>query len=510
MKPQFVGCWRPPVLAALLFCFGVTPGRADSRTNVLTVGMTDEPFTLDPALGVSGTDYPYLYSLFDRLIDFEPKTLALRPGLATSWQFVGDDKLTLELTLRDGVQFQDGTKLDAEAVKASLEHFKSAGRIHDLDIVTSIEVVVPNKIRLHTSQRYSVLPTVLADRAGMVVSPTALAKYGRDFGRHPVGTGPFMLQSWTAGSTLEFARFPNYWDPSRIKLAGLRHRIIASSSSLVSALLSGQVDYAFRLDPKDAPALKASPKLRVELEPSTAYNEIALNTTIPPLDNVKVRQALNMSVDRAALAEGIMGLETSGGAAVLPVAPASWAYSKQVSDTVKYDPALAKALLTEAGFPDGITVKVCATPVTGYGTDVTDIEREQMKPAGITLDVTVMTGSACLQTFNSKRNFGGWQGSFSGRPDPFLTFQQQFGSTGQYNLGHAAYPGVDEALARILETFDPEKQKPFYVELNKAWVENVPNMVLYYRPNMAAYSVQLAGDQPNQQGKTNMTTLYFK
>lgn len=510
MKLRPMRGWIPPTLAVSLLCMAPVAGHADARNNLLTVGMTDEPFTLDPAMGVSGTDYPYLYALYDRLIGLEPKTLALRPALATSWQFIGDDKLTLELTLRDGVTFQDGTKLDAEAVKASLLHFKAAGRIHDLDAVTSVDVVAPNKVQLHTSQPYSVLPTVLADRAGMVVSPAALAKYGQDFGRHPVGTGPFSLRQWAAGSTLEVVRYPGYWDASRIKLATVRFRIIENSTSTVSALLSGQVDYAFRLDPKDAPALRADPKLRVELEPSTAYNEIALNPSVPPLDNPKVRQALNMSVDRAALADAIMGPETSGGAAVLPVPQASAAYSQAVSDTVRYDPVRAKALLAEAGFPNGVTVKVCATPVTGYGTDITDIEREQMRPAGISLDVTVMTGSACLQTFNAKRIYGGWQGSFSGRPDPFLTFQQNFGSNGQYNLSHTAYPGVDAALAGILTTFDPEKQTPFYATLDKAWVENVPDLVLYYRPNMAAYSIQLAGDQPNQQGKTDLTTLYFK
>ncbi len=498
------------LLAATLLCVSPASSFADARNNLLTVGMTDEPFTLDPAMGVSGTDYPYLYALYDRLIGLEPKTLALRPALAISWRFVGDDMRTLELTLRDGVTFQDGTKLDAEAVKASLMHFKSTGRIHDLDIVTGIDVTAPDKIQLHTSQPYSVLPTVLADRAGMIVSPTALAKYGQDFGRHPIGAGPFMLKQWTAGSTIEIVRHPGYWDQARIKLATVRFRIIENSTSLISAVLSGQVDYAFRLDPKDAPALKANPKLRVALEPSTAYNEIALNPSVPPLDNTKVRQALNMSVDRAALADAIMGPEAGGGAAVLPVPEASAAYSKEVSDSVKYEPARAKALLAAAGFPNGVTIKVCATPVTGYGTDITDIEREQMRPAGITLDVTVMTGSACLQTFNAKRIYGGWQGSFSGRPDPFLTFQQNFGSTGQYNLSHTAYPGVDQAMDNILKTTDPAQRGSDYLVLDKAWVENVPNIVLYYRPNMAAYSVQIAGDQPNQQGKTDITTLYFK
>lgn len=504
---------RTTLAATIVLLAGLhAPGSAsaDARNNVLTVGMGDEPSTLDPATGVAGTDYPYLYSLYDRLIDFEPQTLALRPGLATEWRFAGDDRRTLVLTLREGVRFQDGTPLDSEAVKASLTRFRDMKRIHDLDVLTSVEVIDPTHVALHMGREYSVLPAVLSDRAGMIVSPAAVARYGADFARHPVGAGPFAFKSWTAGSTVELAAHPGYWDKGRIRLAGIQYRIILNPTSLVSALLSGQVDHAFRLDPKDAPALRANPGLRFAVEQSTAYNMISLNTGMAPVDNKLVRQALNMSIDRGAIAEAILGPGMSGGNALMPVPPSSWAYSKELETSVRYDPARARELLAQAGYPDGITLKVCATPQSGYGTDITDIEREQMRPAGVTLDVTVMTGSACLQTFSSRRIFPAWQGSFSGRPDPYLTYSQNFGSAGQYNLGHTSFPGVDALLERVLSSYSQAEQKPIYDELNRIWIDSAPFILLYYRPTYAAYSRMLAGEQPNLQGKTNLTSLYYQ
>ncbi len=495
------------LLAASLAVGLAAPALADSRNNVLTVGMSDEPFTLDPATGVAGTDYPYLYSMFDRLIDFEP-SLTLKPGLASAWKF-SPDMRTLELTIRDGVKFHDGTPLNAEAVRASLMHFKTSDRIHDLDVVTSIDVIDPMHLRLTMSQPYSVMPAVLADRAGMIVSPTAVEKKGKDFPRSPVGTGPFMFKSWSAGTTIELVKFPGYWNPGKIKLAGIQYRIILNPTSLASALISGQVDHAFRLDPKNLPALREAPNLRVAIEPSTAYFMISLNTAIAPVDNVLVRRAINMSVDRRVLSDLIMGPGNSG-PALMPVPIGSLAHTPELQDAVGYDPKQARALLAQAGHPDGITLKICATPLAGYGTDITDVESEQMKAAGITLDVTVMTGSACLQTFSSKKIFPAWQGSFSGRPDPFLTYQQNFGSSGQYNLAKLAHPGVDALLDKILATDDPKVQQGLYREINRLWIDNAPFILLFYRPNFAAYNKAVSGEVPNLQGKSNLVTMFYK
>jgi ABC-type transport system substrate-binding protein len=504
---------RNIILSAAMACLlaAATPSFADQRNNVLVVGMGSEPFTLDPATGVSGLDYPILYTMFDRLVSFDPATMLPKAGLATKWEFVGDNNLALELTLRDGVMFQDGTKMDADAVAFSLKHLKESNRIHDLDPVTAIDVVAANKVRLVLAKPYSVLPAVLADRSGMVVSPTAVQKEGSDFPRHPVGAGPFMLKQWNAGTTIELQRFPDYWDKDRIKLSGVTFRTILNPTSLVSALLAGQIDYAFSVDPKNWPVLSANPRLRVALEPSTAWYELQMHTGFAPTDNQKVRQAIAMSVDRSVLADAILGPGMSGGSALMPVPPSWFAYSKSLENSVKYDPARAKQLLAEAGFPNGLTIKVCATSsLTGFGSDITDIESEEMKPAGIKLDVTVMTGSACLQAFNGTNRFNGWQGAFSGRPDPYLTYQQYIGSTGQYNRGSVNYPGVDVLLDKILAATTREQQKPYYDELNRLWIEDVPVVLLFYPRQYSVYGKNVAGEQPNLQGKPDVTSLYFK
>jgi len=482
--------------------------RADAVSNTLSIGIASEPFTLDPGQGVGGTDYPYLYSLFERILRFDPKTLEPAPGLAERWEFAGEDKTIFKFKLRPNLTFQDGTALDAEAVKASLVHFKDDGRVKDLDVVKSIDVIDPLTVSLTLTQPYSPITAILADRAGMIISPTALKKLGKDFERTPVGAGPFMIKKWTAGQVMEVEKFPGYWDAARIKLNGINFKFIANPTSLVSAALTGQVDYAFALDPKNLAALKANPRIRVESEPTLAYYEIALYLG-PPLDNLKVRQALAMSLDREVLRDAIIGEAGGEGPTSLPIPPSSFASSPQWANAIKYDPAKAKQLLAEAGYPDGLTLKICGNPSTGYGADILDIEREQMKPAGFTLDVTMMTASACLQAAAVKHDFPLLQIGFSGRPHPFMTFLQNFGSTGQYNGAHYKFPGVDELLDKIAATYTSDEQKPLFAQVDKLWVEQVPHLPLFFRPNISVYSKAIAGEIPNAQGKPDPTSIYF-
>src|SRR5207244_1608258 len=162
-----------------------------------------------------------------------------------------------------------------------------------------------------------------------------------------------------------------------------------------------------------------------------------------PMDNVLVRRAVAMSIDREALAEVSLGGAKGEGTTSLPVPPSSFASDPRYADYYKYDPEKAKQLLAEGGFSEGVTLKICANPgLPGFGTDMTDVERESMKPIGITLDVVVLTGSACLQAFNLRHEFPVWQGGFSGRPHPYMTFEAYFGTLGAYNKTHLKFPGV--------------------------------------------------------------------
>ncbi len=502
--------WRRIAGAALLAAaLPVAAAQADKRNNILVVGFQNEVDTLDPATGFAGSDYAVLYSIYDRLVSFDPKTMEPKPGLATEWSFDGPDKRDFTMTLRHGVTFQDGTPLDAEAVKASLMHFKDMKRLNDLDVVTGIDVVAPDKVVLHLKQEYSVLPAVLSDRAGMIVSPAALAKYGKDYPRNPVGAGPFMLKSWSPGTSIDLVRYPGYWDAKRIRLNGITYKILLNPTAATSAILSGQVDLIWGVDPKNLPVLRASPRLRVAVEPSTQYLYMALRHDLPPVDNKLVREAMNMALDRKAISDAILGPNSGGAAALMLAPPASFAHTAGLDDSVPYDPAKAKELLAKAGFPNGITLKVCGSPTPGQGSDITDIETAQMKPAGITLDVTIMSGSACLSRFNSTKDFQVWQGAFSGRPDPFLTYSQTFMSTGQFNRGRQDY-GVDDTVARIARTYARADQKPIYDELNRRWIDEAPAIQIVYVPNFAVYGRDVAGEEPNQQGKPDLTTIYFK
>jgi ABC-type transport system substrate-binding protein len=483
---------------------------ADAKNNVLTIGFSSEPFTLYPAMGVSGNDYPYLYSIYARILTFDPKSLQPRPGLAESWEFSPDKKI-FRFKLRENLTFQDGTTLDATAVKASLMDFKENGRSQDLEVVQSIDTPDARTVVINLDRPYSPMTAILADRAGMVISPTALKAAGKDFDRKPVGAGAFMVKSWTAGSNMELVPFPGYWDKSAIKLSGITFKFIANATSLASAALAGQVDYAFGLDPKNLPALKANPRLRVAIEPSFSLNQIGIHLGYPPMENVLVRRAVSMSIDRRVLRDAILGKDLGEGPTALMVPPTlAFKSSPQFAESIKYDPVKAKQLLAEAGYPDGITLKICASPGgVGTGTDATDIEREQMKPAGISLNVTLMTGPACLQAYNLRREFQLWQGGWSGRPHRFMTYSQYFGTQGQYNKAKTKFPGVDETLDKIAATDDLEQQEVLFAELDRLWAENMPVVPLFSRPNFAAYSVQVAGETPNAQGKVDPTSIYF-
>ncbi len=495
---------------AVALLAGHTDARANATTNVVNLGVLSEPYTLDPAVGTSGFDYPIIYSIFDRLIDFDPKTLLPRPGLATSWKFTGADKRTFELKLRQGVKFHDGTPFDAEAVKFNMVRLQEAKVLSDLDGVERIDVVDPYTIVLKLKEQNSSMPILLADRAGMMASPTAIKKLGKDFARNPVGTGPFMYKNWISGQALILDKNPDYWNAKAIRLSGIQYRFIPNATSLASAIHSGQVDFAYQIDPKNLDVIRENPRLRVAKEPTTRYYQISWNTGFAPLDNVKVRQAISMSVDRKVLADAILGPGLSGGPALMPLPPESWAYTKKLENSVKYDPARAKKLLTEAGFPNGVTLKLCATnSVLGYGTDITDIEREQMKPAGITLEVELRQGSACNKAFNVDKNVMAYQVGFSGRPDPYLTFEGNFGSSGLFNTAKTKYPGVDEVLGKLAKTYDQKAQRPLYDELNRLWIQQVPKLALFYAPNYSIYTKDLVGEQPNLMGKINPVTWYF-
>ncbi|MCU1501595.1 MAG: peptide transporter [Ilumatobacteraceae bacterium] len=221
------------------------PGTPGGRLRV-THGAN--PTSLDPHAGSSGNDYIMLYPIFDTLISFEPETLAPVPGLAKSWKF--EDPTTFTLTLNSGITFHDGTPLDAAAVKFSLDRARTDPKSNikgDLAPVTDVAVVDPSTVRLTLSRPDSEIVGILTDRAGMIVSPTAVAALGADFGTKPVGTGPFKLDSYAQGATVTYSKFDAYWRKGLPYLDGIDMTIVTEAATRLNALLGGDTDFNYRL-----------------------------------------------------------------------------------------------------------------------------------------------------------------------------------------------------------------------------------------------------------------------
>ena len=471
-------------------CGGSSSGSSASlpNGNVFRYAAPGEPDSLDPGGGISGFDQYFQNAIFDTLIVTDPKTMQpTQPGLATSWQFMGADKLTFRLHLRQGVKFQDGTPLNADAVKTSLDHYKSLGQWRDLTLVKGETVVDNNTIDLNLSSQYSQLPGTLSFRAGMIVSPTALQKYGKDFGRHPVGAGPFTFQSWDPGSKISLTKFNGYWNKNATHFNGIDYKIITNATSMVNAIIGKQVDFAqlLNLPAPDMTALKGNPDINSQVARTLSVGIVTTNDRVPPFNNETVRQAANISIDRQKLVEAMLGKGVGQGAASQYVPPNYWAYSQDLKG-FQYDPAKAKQMLAQAGYPNGINEQICT--FSDDTQKAATIEKAQMAPAGINLQIVSQPVNSCVGQLIS----GGIpmvQIGWFFLASAYQGYATMFGPGNPYG----DFEGVNPLLAQVNASYTQQEQAPLYHQLNQVLQQRAPSIPTYYLVNPMAWSKRVNG-----------------
>lgn len=507
--------WRPRKRAALVLLAvtamvalgacsttGTTAKTSSGSGSALVVGTLDPPTSLDPASGTGGTDYPYLYLLFARLINFDPQTLKPTPGLATSWKFTGANKLEFDLTLRQDAKFADGTPVNAAAVVYSLNRYNSTGVQTDLNDVTSVQATGTYTVALHLKQPYSALPSVLADRAGMIVSPTAAKSEGKSFGTQPVGAGPFAFDSEISGSKVSLKRNTSYYAANQITLSSVTFSIFSAATALVNALTTSQVDFALNIPGSDVSTIRANKGITVKVGPSLTFNEIAFNGSLAPVNNTAVRQAFNYALDRTALNK--VFTDGLGKPEYEPLPAGNPDYDSSPSLQWNYDPAKAKQILATAGTPN-VQMSCIQLPGLGY---------EQMGPiivseeaaVGIHITVQTMSGAEGLQLFNEHKTapclFVGW----SGRPDPELTYRQNYASTGFYNPG-GTNNGIDGLLDQMDNTYDAQSRSALFGQMDTALFQSAPYAPLMSVPDIVAFHSNVSNYVPNQQGKDDLSMV---
>lgn len=468
----------------------------------LTVALGQILSNTDPLLGNSGHDHITLLNMYDTLV-FWDSELQPQPGLATSWEYA--DEKTVILHLREGVTFHDGTPFDAEAVKVNLERANSeTSRVSDLINVQSIEVVDTYTVKLYLSQPDSSIILALSDRAGMMVSPKILEKSSEEF--EPIGTGPYKFVSWVPNGEVVMEAYDEYWDKDHpAHLDKLTVVGMPDENTRINAVSSGEVDIAFPISTNNVPTLEKNPNVKLDSSSQIQSWQIYVNTAKPPLDNVKVRQAIQYAIDRDALNKAILlGL---GEAAHQHFPESYWAHNPDVR--LNYDPEKSKQLLAEAGV-ENVKIEIVLQSAA-FPQRLMEAVSQQLSQVGIQVDLIPMElTKGVTELFAEKRyNAGMWP--WTGRPDPQMTLQNLWGDKGFYNAGSRNSDELEAIIAKSAATNDPKEREQVIREAVKiAIVDDVMNIPLVFEPATALMGLKVQGYEGNLAGKPKLRTIWLE
>ncbi|CAN7375200.1 ABC transporter substrate-binding protein [Phenylobacterium sp. LjRoot225] len=348
----------------------------------LTLALQLEPPNLDPTSGAAvATDEVVYANVFEGLVR-QDRDGAIKPLLATWWE-ISPDGLTYVFHLRSGVRFQDGTPFDAGVVKFSLERAIAPSSTNvqkqALGVIRQVEVIDPHTVRLRLTQADSNLIYVLAWGDAVMVSPKSAASLAVA----PIGTGPFRFEGWRRGDAVTLVRNDAYWgEPA--KLRQVTFKFIADPAAAFAAIKTHDVDaFADYPAPENLPQLRADPSLKVIAASSEGEVILAINNRNGPLADVRVRRAIQHALDRRAIIDGAMyGYGVPIGSHFLPQ---NAAYV-DLTGLYPHDVTMAKALLAQAGYPDGFTLTM-KLPPPNYARRSGEIAASQLAAVGIKVKI---------------------------------------------------------------------------------------------------------------------------
>ncbi|MGH2861130.1 MAG: ABC transporter substrate-binding protein [Solirubrobacteraceae bacterium] len=478
-----------------------------NTSGTISIGSTTPPSTLDPATSTSGDDYTYLYYVFDRLINRNSKSGVLQPMLATSWKFVGKKKVEMVVNLRRGVTFQDGTPLNAQAVVTFSQTFiKDGDAGNDLQYVKRITANGPYQVVYHLSQQNAQLPNGLADRAGMIPSPTAVAKEGKSFGTDPVGAGPYKFVSEVQGASYSFTRYGDYWnDAKQPRVENIDFKIFQSDTALLSAIRSGDVNVAQSVYPQDVKTLKSDSALTVASGPNVTFNLAYFDGARAPINNQKIRLAFNLALNRKA----IMEAATDGLGQVWTEAQphGTLGYVKSLDPLWKYNPAKARKLVKQSG--DAGTANITCLEYPGYGYEITGpIIIAEEKAVGINVKIVPGPAAAVTAFFTNKSSAQCFLAYGSGGGNPYYSYLGLW-SKAYYNAGKTNF-GVDNYYNKLFTTYTTSGEQKLFYDINKDQITDPGYAMLYAAPAINVYQKTIGGWIISPLDLDNWQSLHYK
>jgi peptide/nickel transport system substrate-binding protein len=474
-----------------------------ASAQTLRIGLNEDPDVLDPHRARTFVGRIVFTSLCNKLVDITPD-LKFTPELATEWSW-SDDGKALTFKLRPGVTFHDGEKMDAAAVKANLDRARTLPdslRKSELTSVESVDAVDDLTVKVNLTRPDATLLSQLSDRAGMILSPKAMAS--ADFGQKPICSGPYKFVERVQNDRIVLERFKEHWDAKNFNFDRIVFQPIPDTTVRLANLKSGNLDMLERLAPSDVAAAKSDANLVFAPVSGIGYQGITINTnngerakTLLGQDK-RVRQALELSIDRNVINEVV-------GAGIFPPAgqpfPEASPYNNPKFAAGKRDVAKAKQLLKEAGAEK---VKFEITFGTSTTTQqIAEIVQAMAAEAGFEITLRPTEFAAMqkeAQAGNFDANIIGW----SGRVDPDGNIHAFATCKGALNDGRYCNAEVDKLLNEARSINDEAKRKQLYDSAQAILKDDLPIIYTYYQPWPFVLSKKIQGFKPYPDGMVRL------
>jgi peptide/nickel transport system substrate-binding protein len=498
-------------LAAIAAALLLSLGAGVQAQTTLRIGLAEDPDILDPTMARTYVGRIVFAAFCDKLFDIDEK-LNIVPQLALSHETSADGK-EMTIKLRPGVKFQDGEPLDAEAAKFSLDrHLTMQGSFRKPELATldHVDVVDPLTIKLVLKTPFSPLIAQLTDRAGMMVSPKAAKEAGDKFGLHPVCAGPYKFVERVQQDRMVFEKFADYWNKDNVFIDRVVFLPIVDATVRLANLKSGGLDLIERVLATDIKDVRADKRLKLSTALELGYFGLTINVNNdkskgPLSQSEKVRQALDLSIDREAINQVVFNGEfTPGNQWVSPEHP----YYQKAFPIPKRDVAKAKALLKEAGATPPVSVDLMV-PKGAENEAVAQVVQAMAAEAGFDLKIRLIEFATSFKQA-AAGEFQAFLIGWSGRIDPDGNSYVFLHTKAPQNDGGYSNSEADKALEDARLITDPAQRKAIYEKLTKIVLNDEPLIYLYHRKLLIAHTTKLEGYKQMPDGLVRVVGLKLK
>lgn len=449
---------------------------------VLRFARPEEPLSWDPIVPSDNGSIWAMMQIYDQLVQINRTSDGIEPDLAESWE-ISDDGLVYTFHLREA-KFSNGDPVTAEDVKFSIERSASPQNAYSFlfTAIKSVDIIDDRTVQITLKQPYAPFLANLALFTASIVPKEVVEELGDEFGQNPVGSGPFMLQEFKKGVHSILVRNPFYWKEGRPYLDEIQMLFVPDDNTRVLQLRAGEVDAINVVPFNQIDSLKQEPGIEVLIEPLFRFDTIWLNHDVAPLDDVRVRQALNYGLDKQAIIENVF---FGYGEVANHFMPKMQFWSPDI-EPYPYDPERAKQLMAESSAPQGFELTMMVPTGDVVSKQIAEIAKEQWAELGVDVEIQELDVGTAYENFSAGNyeSFVQYITSDVIDDDELAAIQFDYWAVGGFHSFFTNYKSerASELVRAAAATLDPEERAALYRELQETVVEEAPTVALAFTP----------------------------